>query len=135
MFAVFSVGCIVKLVGIQSISEALFPVIGLAIFIPAITRIVKIIRDGGASYPTVEFDELAGTMAVRHKDLVVTVNVHDIKNLRLQTKSGHLVSVIITTSSGETMRLEGYENLEGLAAGLERLTPKERVTNATFYHR
>jgi hypothetical protein len=33
------------------------------------------------------------------------------------------------------MRFEGYENLEILAAALERFTPKERVTNAKFYHR
>jgi hypothetical protein len=135
MFALFSVGCIIKLVGVKSISEALFPVIGLAIFLPPIHRTVKIIRDGASSYPTIALDEPAGTMVVQHKDLVVTVDVHDIKNLRLQIKSCHLVSVIITTSSGETLRLEGYENLEGLAAGLERLTPKERVTHATFYHR
>jgi len=72
---------------------------------------------------------------VSYKDIVVTVDITQIKDLRLQRKSDRLVSVIVTTSSGEVMRLEGYENLDMLAAALERLTPKDRVTNAKLYHR
>ena len=79
MFAVFSVGCIDKLVRIQSLPDAVFPLIGLALFVPAIARTVKTIRDGALSYPSIDFDEPAGTMAVRHKDLVVTVDVKNIK--------------------------------------------------------
>ncbi|OYY92852.1 MAG: hypothetical protein B7Y41_13920 [Hydrogenophilales bacterium 28-61-23] len=104
-------------------------------FVPAIFRIVKHIKEGARTYPVIDLDEASGKIVVSYKDIVVTVDITQIKNLRLQYKSERLVSTIVTTSSGEVMRLEGYENLEILAATLERFTPKERVTNAKFYHR
>lgn len=135
LLAALSIGCIVSLSGAKSASGVVFPAIGLILFAPAIFRIVKHIREGARTYPVIDLDEATGKIAVSYKDIVVTVDITQIKNLRLQYKSERLVSVIVTTSSGEVMRLEGYENLEILAAALERFTPKERVTNAKLYHR
>lgn len=119
----------------KSLSDMIFPVIGLLLFAPPILRTYKIIKEGAGSYPVLELNENAGKIAVSYKDVVVTVDISQIKNLRLQYKSKALASVIVTTSSGEVMRFEGYENLEVLAAALERLTPADRITNAKLYHR
>ncbi|RIX46048.1 MAG: hypothetical protein D3M94_10050 [Rhodocyclales bacterium GT-UBC] len=112
-----------------------FPVIGLLLFAPPIRRTYKIIKEGAGAYPVLELDENAGKIAVSYKDVVVTVDISQIKNLRLQFKSIALASIVVTTCSGEVMRFEGYENLEVLAAALERFTPADRITNAKFYHR
>jgi hypothetical protein len=135
LLAALSIDCVVSLSGAKSASDVIFPAIGLVLFVPAIVRIVKHIRKGTRTYPVIDLDETSGTIAVSYKDIVVTVDITRIKNLRLQRKYDRLVSVIVTTSSGEVMRLEGYENLDMLAAALERLTPKDRVTNAKLYHR
>ena len=115
--------------------DMVFPVIGIFLFVPPIFRTYKHIKEGAGSYPVIELDEATGKIAVSYKDVIVTVDITQIKNLRLQHKSEHLASVIVTTSSGEVMRFEGYENLEILASALEHLTPKDKVTNAKFYHR
>jgi hypothetical protein len=128
-------GCIAAAVGAKSLSAIVFPVIGIFLFTPPIFKTYKHIKEGARSYPVIDLDEAAGKIAVSYKDIVVTVDITRIKNLRLQHKSERLVSVIVTTASGEVMRFDGYENLNILASALERLTPKEKVTNAKFYHR
>ena len=132
---VLSIACIGMLFDAKSLSDMVFPVIGLFLFTPPILRTYRIIKRGAGSYPVLELDENSGKISVSHKDIVVTVDISQIKNLRLQYKSKALASVILTTSSGEVMRFEGYESLEALAAALERLTPADRITNAKLYHR
>jgi len=132
---VLSVACVGMLLDAKSLSDMVFPVIGLLLFAPPILRTYTIIKEGAGTYPVLELDESAGKIAVSYKDVVVTVEISQIKNLRLQFKSNALASVIVTTSSGEVMRFEGYESLEVLAAALERLTPADRITNAKLYHR
>lgn len=132
---VLSIACVGMLLGAKSLSDMIFPVIGLLLFAPPILRTYRIIKEGARSYPVLELDENAGKISVSYKDVVVAVDLSQTKNLRLQYKSNALASVIVTTSSGEVMRFEGYENLEVLAAALERLTPADRITNAKFYHR
>ena len=134
-FALLSIGCIGLLFSAKSASSIVFLLTGIALFVRAIVRIVKIIREGDQTYPIIDLDETIGKIAVKYKDIVVTVDILQIKNLRLQYKSERLVSVILTTSSGETMRFEGYQNLDMLAANLVSFTPKERVTTSKFYHR
>lgn len=133
--ALLSVACVGMLLKAKPLSDMVFPVVGLLLFTPPILRAYKIIKEGAGTYPVLELDESAGKIAVSYKDVVVTVDISQIKNLRLQFKSNALASVIITTSSGEVMRFEGYENITVLAAALERLTPAERITNAKLYHR
>lgn len=133
--ALLSAGCVGALLSAKSLSEMIFPVIGLLLFVPPIYKTYRIIKEGAGSYPVLELNESAGKIAVSYKDVVVTVDITQIKNLRLQYKSERLASVIVTTSSGEVMRFEGYENLETLASALERLTPSDRVTSAKLYHR
>lgn len=124
-----------KALSTDKISDLFFPVIGLLVFVPPIFGSYKRIREGKAAYPVLELDEPNGKAAVIYKDLKVIVDLSQIKNLRLQRKSGQLVSILVKTSSGENLRFDGYENLDALASTLERLTPKERITNASFYHR
>lgn len=112
-----------------------FPIIGIIIFFPPIISSCKRIKEGSGAYPVIELDEPNGKVVVSHIDISVTVDLAQIKNLRLQHKSNHLESMILQTSSGETLRFEGYENLPALASVVERLTPKEHITNATLYHR
>jgi hypothetical protein len=133
--AVVSVGLVAKMLSIDKISDLFFPMMGLLVFVPPIFGSYKRIREGKAAYPILELDEPNGKVAVLHKDIKVIVDLSQIKNLRLQRKSGQLVSILVKTSSGENLRFEGYENPDLLASALERLTPKESITNATFYHR
>ena len=132
---VVSVVCVAKVLRPEKISDLFFPIMGLLVFVPPIFGIYKRIRQGQAAYPVLELDELNRKVAVLHKDLKVIVDLSQIKNLRLQRKSGQLVSILLKTSSGENLRFDGYENLDVLASALERLTPKESITNASFYHR
>jgi hypothetical protein len=133
--AVVSIALIEKVLSADKISDLVYPIIGLLIFIPPIFGSYKRVREGKAAYPVVELDEPNGKIAVLHKDIKVIVDLSQINNLRLQRKSGQLVSILLKTSSGENLRFDGYENLDVLASALERLTPKENVTNASFYHR
>jgi len=134
-FTALSAGCIATVLSAKSISDMVFPVIGIFLFTPLILRIYRHIKGGAKLYPVIDLDEAAGKIAASHRDIVVTIDITQIKNLRLQHKSGRLASIIVTTSSGKVMRFEGYENMDALASALERFTPKERVTNARFYHR
>lgn len=118
-----------------NISDMIFPAIGVFLFAPPIGKTYKSIKEGAASYPVVEVEEPTRKLSVNYKDLNVIVDVTQNKNLRLQYKSGRLLSAIVKTSSGEVMRFEGYENLEALASFLESVTPKENITRANFYHR
>ena len=133
--AVVSAGLVAKVLSTDKISDLFFPIIGLFVFVPPIFGSYKRIREGKAAYPVLELDEPNGKVAVLHKDLKVIVDLSQIKNLRLQRKSGVLVSILVKTSSGEDLRFDGYENLDVLASAFERLTPKESITNASFYHR
>jgi hypothetical protein len=128
-------GCIAAIVNVTAMSEMVFPALGIFLLTPQLIGTYKRIKLGAAAYPVIELEETTGTIAVSHKDITVTVDITKIKNLRLQHKSEQLSSAIVTTSSGEVMRFEGYENLEILASALERLTPKENVTNAKRFHR
>ncbi len=134
-FAAVSAGLVAKLLHTNKISGLVFPIIGLLVFVPLIFSSYKRIKEGKAAYPVLELDEPNGKVAVLYKDLKVIVDLSQIKNLRLQRKSGKLVSILVKTSSGENLRFDGYENLDVLASALERLTPKESITNASFYHR
>jgi len=133
--AVVSCALIAKALSTDKIRDLVYPIIGLLIFVPPIFGIYKRIREGKAAYPVLELDALNGKVAVLQKDLKVIVDLSQIKNLRLQRKSGQLVSILVKTSSGENLRFDGYENIDVLASALERLTPKESITNASFYHR
>ena len=133
--AVVFIALIAKVLSAEKISDLVYPIIGLLIFIPPIFGSYKRVREGKAAYPVLELDEPNGKIAVLHKDLKVIVDLSQINNLRLQRKSGQLVSILLKTSSGENLRFDGYENLDVLASALERLTPKESITNASFYHR
>lgn len=135
LMTVLSVVCVGTLLDAKSLSDMVSPVIGLLLFTPPIPRTYKIIKEGAGSYPVLELNENTGKIAVSYKDVVVTVDISQIKNLRLQFKSNALASVIVTTSSGEVMHFEGYENLEVLGAALARLTPADRITKAKYYHR
>jgi hypothetical protein len=132
---VLSVGCVIALLRAKSLSDMVFPAIGLFMFVPSILRTYRIIKEGAGSYPVLEVNEGLGMIAVSYRDVVVSVNIAQIKNLRLQYNSKSLSPVIVTTSSSEVMRFEGYENLQELANVLERLTPPDRVTSAKLYHR
>lgn len=132
---VVSVGLVAKVLSTDKISDLFFPIIGLLVFVPPIFGSYKRIREGKAAYPVLEIDEPNRKVAVLHKDLKVIVDLSQIKNLRLQRKSGQLISILVKTSSGENLRFDGYENIDVLASALERLTPKESITNASFYHR
>lgn len=135
VLAALTVGCISMLLNAQKISDMIFPAIGIFLFAPPIRRTYKSIKEGAASFPVVEIDESTNKVIVTHKDVSVVVDVTRNENVRLQYKSGRLVSAIVKTSSGEVMRFEGYENIEALVAFLESVTPKENVTRANFYHR
>ncbi|MDR1350535.1 MAG: hypothetical protein LBJ59_07145 [Zoogloeaceae bacterium] len=139
LFALFlvllSAGCAGALLSAKSLLDMILPVIGLSLFVPPILKTYRIIKEGAEAYPVLELNESTGKIIISYKDVVVTVDITQIKNLRLQYKSGRLASAIVTTSSSEVMRFEGYENLEILATALERLTPSDQVTNAKLYHR
>ena len=130
-----SAGCVAALFNAASVSNKLFSLIGLFVFAQTIYRTYKVRKEGDKSYPTLELDEKQGALSVAYEDVVVKVDITQIKNLRLQYKSSVLESVLVTTSAGQDMRFEGYENLEVLAESLKRLTPADRVSNAKFYHR
>ncbi|APW45366.1 hypothetical protein [Rhodoferax antarcticus] len=133
--AVISSALIAKVLSTEKISDLVYPIIGLLVLSLQFFGSYKRIREGKAAYPVLELDEPNGKVAVLYKDLKVIVDLSQIKNLRLQRKSGQLVSILVYTSSGEDLRFDGYENLDVLASALERLAPKESITNASFYHR
>ncbi len=130
-----SAGLVAKGLNSDKLSDLFFPILGLLIFVPPIFSVHKRMKEGNAAYPTLELDEACGKVAVLHKDVKVIVDLSQIKNLRLQRKSGQLVSILVKTTSGENLKFDGYENIDVLASALERLTSKESITNASFFHR
>jgi len=135
LFTIILLSCIALLLNAKTVSDAIFPVIGIFLFALRIFRIYKHVQEGDASYPTLELDEAAKKINVSYKEIVVTVDITKIKTLRLQYKAEHLVSVIVTTLSDEVMRFEGYENIEKLASALEEFTPRDKITSAKLFHR
>jgi hypothetical protein len=59
----------------------------------------------------------------------------DIEKLVVQSSKGSVKSVLLTTKSFSNLRFEGYQNLEKLAAILEKHAPEGKTKNATWYHR
>ena len=128
-------GCIASLIRAEKTSAMFFPAIGIYLFVQGLWTLFKKVREGAASYPAVEFNEIAGTLAVSHKQLTVTMPLNQIKSLRLQYGSGELRSVLAKTTSSGTVRFEGYEHLDVLADVLKRYVSAENIKNATVYHR
>lgn len=128
-------GLVAKMLSTGKVSDQFFPIVAVFFVASVIINSYKRIKEGSSGYPTLQVDESSRKVAVQHKDLVVVVDLANIKKLRLQRKSGRLVSILVKTSSGESLRFEGYEKLDDLASVLERLTPVERITHASFYHR
>lgn len=124
-----------KALNASKITDLGAPIIVTLGLVAMMFNIIKNIKEGKASYPTLEPDEANRKVAVGYKDLQVIVDFSHIKNLRLQRKSGKLVSILVKTASGEALRFEGYENLDVLASALERITPPENITQASFFHR
>jgi hypothetical protein len=124
-FSVISAGLIVKLLNTSKTSDLFFPVIGLFVFISLIFSSYKRIKEEKDTYPVLILDEPSGKLSVQYKDITVTVDLSQIKNLRLQHKSGQLISILIKTSADENLRFEGYENLDVLASALEQITLKK----------
>lgn len=135
ILAALVVGCVALLLKAKDFGSMIIPAIGIFLFAPPIRRIYRTLKEGAASYPIVEVDEAASKLTVKHKDISVVVDVTRNENLRLQYKSGRLASAIVKMSSGEVMRFEGYENMEALVSFLESVTPREKITRASFYHR
>lgn len=135
ILAALTLGCISMLLKAKEISGIIFPAIGIFLLASPIRRNYKNIKEGAASFPIVEIDEGANNVIVTHKDVSVIVDVARNENVRLQYKSGRLVSATVKTLSGKVMRFEGYENIEELVGFLESVTPKENITRANFYHR
>jgi hypothetical protein len=96
--AVISIALIAKVLNTDKISDLVYPIIGLLVFIPPIFGSYKRVREGKAAYPVLELNEPNGKIAVLHKDLKVIVDLSQIKNLRLQRKSGQLASILVKTS-------------------------------------
>ena len=132
--AALLIGCIALLLNAKSIGDMIFPAIGVILFAPPIGKIYRTIKEGAGSYPIVKIDNSTGTLTVHHKDVSVAVDLTQSANLRIQYKSGRVVSSIVKTSSGEIMRFEGYENMETLVSFLESVIPQEKISRASFYH-
>lgn len=133
--SIVSFGFVAKVLTTTKITDLFIPIIGLLAFVPSIFASYKRFKEGKDAYPVIELDEANKKIAVLHKDLKVEVDYSLIKRLRLQRKSGQLVSILVKTSSGEDLRFNGYENLDALGNALARMTPKECITNASFFHR
>jgi hypothetical protein len=126
---------VAKGLGSDKFSDLFFPILGLLVLWSPIFSLYRRMKEGTAAYPTLELDEANGEVTVLHKDVKVIVDLSQIRNLRLQRKSGQLVSILVKTSSGENLRFDGYENIDVLASALERLTSKESITRSSFFHR
>jgi hypothetical protein len=134
-FAALSAGCVASLVHAAKVSSMIFPALGIYLFGQGLWYAFKKTREDASSYPIVELDENAGTLAVSHLKLTVTMPLDQIKGLRLQYKSEELRSVLAETTSSGPVRLEGYEHLEELAGALKKYVATESIKRATFYHR
>ena len=130
-----SAGLVAKGLSSDKFNGLFFSIVGLLVLYSPIFSVYKRMKEGKAAYPTLELDEANGKVAVLHKDVTVIVDLSQIKNLRLQRRSGQLVSILVKTTSGENLKFDGYENIDVLASALERLTSKESITNASFFHR
>lgn len=119
---------------VEKLTDLALPIFGVTTLVWVGWPLLLRIKEGVDGYPTLNLDESAATLEVSHKDVRVIVELSKIKQLRLQAKSGRLVSILLKTASGEDLRFAGYENLEVLAAALERLAPQENITRASFYH-
>lgn len=72
----------------RQVQRPIFSIVGLLVLYSPIFSVYKRMKEGKAAYPTLELDEANGKVAVLHKDVTVIVDLSQIKNLRLQRRSG-----------------------------------------------
>jgi hypothetical protein len=135
LFIALLSSCAVSLIRAEKASAMFLPAIGIFLFAQGFWSVFKKLKEGAAWYPVVEINETAGTLAVRHKQLTVTMPLDQFKALRLQNRSGNLMSVLAKTTSSGEVRFEGYENLDVLADMLKQHVSTDHIKNATLYHR
>lgn len=125
---------LLKAVNVKAATELFYPILGIIIFTPIFLSSYRKIKHGAATYPVLVLEQENRQITVRYKDIVVNVDLTQIEGLRLQSKSGSLVSIILKTAAGETLRFEGYKDMGALADALESLVPAEKVTKSSFFH-
>jgi len=67
--AVISSALIAKVLSADKISDLVYPIIGLFVFVTPIFGSYRRIREGKAAYPILELDEPNGKVAVLYKDI------------------------------------------------------------------
>ena len=72
---------------------------------------------------------------ISHKGTIISIPLSDIESLRIQSIKGKVKSLLLTTKSFSNLRLEGYDNLTGMAELLKKYTPTGKFKIATWYHR
>lgn len=135
LLAVLSCAVIVAIVRADKVSGMIFPAIGLYFFTQGLFGLYKKFKEGRAAYPTFEINNESATVHVNHKNTTISFPLSDIDKLRLQYKSGQLVSILLNTKSEQKLTIDGYENLETMAEVFQRFTPTGNVKVATWFHR
>ncbi|WP_293639765.1 hypothetical protein [Polaromonas sp.] len=113
----------------------ILPAIGLYYFVQGLFGLYKKFKKGRTAYPTFEIDNESATVYVNHKNAAVSFPLSDIDKLRLQYKSGQLISILLDTKSELKLAINGYENLEAMAEVFWRFTPTCNIKVATWFHR
>lgn len=129
-----SIALLVKAVQVKAASELLLPVAGLLIFSVAIFASYRHIKQGAAAYPSLAFDEANHQVTVSYNNAAVHVNLLQVKSLRLQTRFGHVKSIILRAETGQIFKLAGFESMDTLITTLERQIPADRISRSAFLH-
>lgn len=92
-------------------------------------------KNGVDTYPVFETQDEPAQVAVSYKDMVVTVALPEIAQMRLQRDGDKLLTILLKTAAGQNVRVEGYENMGQLGDFLRKYVPEDKVVTAKWFHR
>lgn len=130
----FSAILLIQAMQMDSFSQLLLPAAGWLFLIPGMFRVSRLIRQGGAAYPSLQVDEENQQLILCYPETSVNLELANIKTLRLKTKSGRVLSILIRAQNNQALRFEGYHNMDLLADLLKRMVPADKIRRASFYH-
>ncbi|MBP0047741.1 hypothetical protein H9C73_03255 [Marinobacterium sp. AK62] len=116
-----------SLSGPVEVAELLLPVLGVLSCSAYAAKLVMQLRVGKRAYPDVCWDMEQEVLQLQQPEGTVRMALADMLSARVQVGLGRVLSLTLTSTTGEQLRLEGYKGLDELVDLLENRMPEGQV--------